>query len=317
MKYVEIKAKRNNHPEILSCSHIVMGTADFLKPDNMVAAEELLDRYVELGGNLFDSARHYRHSEKVLGMWMESRKNRDKVRILTKGGHPVREAPQTPRVTPESIDEDLMTSLENLKTDYVDLYALHRDNQEIPVGPIMETLHKHVEAGRIRAIGFSNWGLTRILEAENYVKENGLTEISFNSPNLSLAKPLRPRWENCVSANEEMIEWHNQTGIPLLSWSAQAGGFFSGRFKPEMKDHTEMVEVYYSDDNWERYSRVEKLGKVKGVEPIQISLAYVLNQKFPSCAIIGPANVTELESSLVAAKIELDADEVEWIDLKK
>ncbi|ASN04323.1 aldo/keto reductase [Virgibacillus necropolis] len=317
MKYIDIKGTKNNQTVTLSCSNIVMGTADFLKPDNMKEAEVLLDRYVELGGNLFDSARHYRHSEKVLGMWMGSKKNREEVHILTKGCHPVREAPGTPRVSPENIDEDLMTSLEYLKTDYVDLYALHRDNPEKPVGPIMEALHRHVEAGRIRAIGFSNWELDRIMEADNYAKENGLTRISFNSPNLSLAKPLRPRWENCVSANGNMIEWHNETEIPLLSWSAQAGGLFSGRFNPESRDNQEMVEVYYSEDNWERYERVKQLAEDKNVEPIQVSLSYVLNQKFPSCAIIGPANVAELESSLKGAEIALTEDEVNWIDLKK
>lgn len=73
----------------------------------------------------------------------------------------------------------------------------------------------------------------------------------------------RPRWENCVSASEEMIRWHEATNLPLFSWSSQAGGFFSGRFSEEDTRDTEMVEVYYSEANWERYSRAKQLANQK------------------------------------------------------
>lgn len=177
-------------------------------------------------------------------------------------------------------------------------------------------MHKEVEAGRVYAIGLSNWELSRIIEANEYAVNHGLTPLSFNSPNFSLAKVNRPRWENCVSANEEMIRWHEATNLPLFSWSSQAGGFFSGRFSEEDTSDTEMVEVYYSEANWERYSRAKQLANQKGCTPIQISLAYVLTQSFPTAAVIGPENATELQSSVAAAGIKLTASEVDWLDLK-
>lgn len=117
-------------------------------------------------------------------------------------------------------------------------------------------------------------------------------------------------------ANMEMIRWHEKTNLPLFSWSSQAGGFFSGRYTENDKTDTEMVEVYYSDANWERYKRAKELAQKKACTPIQISLAYVLTQSFPTAAVIGPENETELKSSVAAAGIHLSQSEVDWLDLK-
>ncbi|MBC1485409.1 aldo/keto reductase [Listeria seeligeri] len=316
MEEIIVQGNKNGQKLDIACSNLVMGAGDFLRVDNMDFASTLLDQYFAFGGNVFDTARHYRHSEKAIGAWMEMRGNRDNVIIQTKGGHPVREASDVPRVTPEAIYEDISVSLEMLKTDHVELFALHRDNPEVEVGPIMEALHKEVETGRVYAIGLSNWELPRIIEANEYAVTHGLTPLSFNSPNFSLAKVNRPRWENCVSANIEMIRWHEKTNLPLFSWSSQAGGFFSGRYTENDKTDTEMVEVYYSDANWERYKRAKELAQQKACTPIQISLAYVLTQSFPTAAVIGPENETELKSSVAAAGIHLTQSEVDWLDLK-
>ncbi|MBC2002532.1 aldo/keto reductase [Listeria booriae] len=317
MKNIIVHGRKNKQPIEIACSQLVMGSGDFLRVDNMEDAGAVLDRYFELGGNTFDTARHYRHSEKAIGEWMESRKNRDDVVIQTKGCHPIREMPNVPRVSPDAIADDISLSLEMLRTDHVELFALHRDDPTVPVGAIMEALHREVESGRVYAIGASNWELDRIMEANDYAIQHNLTTFDFNSPNLSLAKVNRPRWENCVSADARMIAWHELSSLPLFSWSSQAGGFFSGRFQPDNVVDEEMVEVYYSDANWERYHRAQILAKEKHVTPIQISLSYVLNQKFPTAAVIGPENVEELMSSVAATQIVLTEDEVEWLDLKR
>lgn len=317
MKQIQVNGKKDGKDILIPCSNLVMGAGDFLRADNMDVAGEILDRYFECGGNIFDTARHYRHSENAIGKWMELRQNRDQVIIQTKGCHPVRGALDVPRVTPEAIHEDISTSLEMLRTDHVELFALHRDDESVPVGPLMEALHKEVEDGRVYAIGVSNWELARIIQANEYAKTHGLTPLSFNSPNLSLPKVNRPRWEDCVSADDAMIKWHEQTDLPLFSWSSQAGGFFSGRFTRDNLEDSEMVEVYYSEKNWERFARAKELAREKGVTPIQISLAYVLHQSFPTAAVIGPETANELNSSIEAASIHLTQTEVDWLDLRR
>ncbi|MEG0292897.1 aldo/keto reductase [Enterococcus sp.] len=316
MKKILIKGLKNNEEIDIKCTNIFMGSSDFLRLDNKEEAWKILDNYVALGGTSFDTARHYRHSEIALGTWMEERQNREQLIIETKCCHPLRNTNEKPRVNSNAIEEDLLTSLEYLKTDYVELLALHRDDPEQPVGEIMEGLHKQVILGRVQAIGLSNWELPRIKEAMKYSKENGLTNISFNSPNLSLASVKQPRWPNCVTANEEMKKWHLETQMPLIAWSSQAEGFFAGRFDRNDLSNQEIVDVYYSEENWKKFDRVQKLATEKNVLPIQISLAYVLNQGFPTAAVIGSETLKELKTSLDATKINLTYQEMEYLNLE-
>jgi len=297
------------------CSQLIMGSADFLVPANIEKASVMLDKFVEAGGTVFDTAHQYKGSEAALGLWLSRRKNRDKVVILTKGAHHNDGSPG-PRVTPEAITKDLTESLERLQTPYVDLYALHRDDPVVAVGPIVDELNKHLAAGKIRAIGVSNWTKDRIQAANNYAAERGLRGFTFSSTNLSLAVPNEPRWPGCVAADTATREWHLRNRIPLLAWSAQAGGFFSGRFTPEDRSNAEMVRVFYNDGNWERLRRAQWLAHEKGLSALQIALAFVLNQPFPTGAIIGPETPEELQSSLTAVDLSLTPHEVKWLDLQ-
>ena len=316
MKTIKIKGYKNNQEYDIEISQLVMGSGDYLRLDNMPVVNIILDKYKEIGGNAFDTARHYRHSEQTLKEWMSSRNAADDMVIFTKGCHPVREFPDVPRVNPECIEEDINKSLEILGLDHVALFALHRDDRTKPVGPLVEKLNDMINAGKIHAYGLSNWELDRIIEADEYARNNNLIAPSFNSPNLSLAQCQIPRWPGCVSANDEMIAWHTETKLPLISWSSQAGGFFSGRYDRNYLSDQEIVDVYYNDDNWERYDRATKLAQDLGKTPIQIALAYVLNQPFPTAAAIGTEKIEELMSSYDGANIKLSQEQMDLLNLK-
>ena len=316
MKYVKIKGQKYGEEIEIKCSTLILGASDYLRSDNMNFATQILDTFIKMNGNTFDTARHYRHSEKALGEWMSIRNNRENIIILTKGCHPTRENPDIPRINPHEITKDLFISLDTLKTDYVDLYALHRDDSNVDVGLIIETLNKFINEGKIHAIGASNWSLNRIIEANKYAEKHGLIGFTFNSPNLSLAKCNKPRWDGCISADNDMTNWHEKTMIPVLSWSSQAGGFFSGRYSKDMIINKEIADVYYNDENWEKYNRLKKIAYEKNSSPICISLSYVLNQKFPTAAIIGPENLEELFSSYSSTQINLNQDEIDYLNLK-
>lgn len=314
MNYITLKGIVENKSIEKKCSRLIMGTAHFYQFNDKERAFTIMDEYVRARGNMFDSAHQYINSEVVLGEWAESRGIREDIYILTKGAHPDDGEPG-PRVNQAAITKDIMESLERLRTNYIDFYALHRDDPSVEVGPIMEVLNEHIAAGRIHAIGASNWSHTRIQEANDYAAKHGLIGFTFNSPNLSLAQCNRPRWPGCVSVNEEISNWHKGTQMPLLSWSSQAGGFFSGRFTPENRENEEMVQVYYSEENWERFNRAEKLAEEKGASAIEIALAFVLNQPYPTGAIIGPEKVEELLSSIKGAEIHLTAKEMDHLNL--
>ncbi|MNU85452.1 putative aldo-keto reductase [compost metagenome] len=176
-------------------------------------------------------------------------------------------------------------------------------------------MNEHIQAGRIGAIGASNWTWQRLQEANEYADEHGLVGFTFNSPNLSLAKPNEPFWAGCVSADEDTLVWHERSQFPLLSWSSQARGFFTGRFSPAVRDNADMVRVFYNDSNWERLRRAGELAAEKNVTMVQIALAYVINQPFPTCALIGAQSLEELISCDEGSRIRLTPDEMDWLDL--
>jgi aryl-alcohol dehydrogenase-like predicted oxidoreductase len=297
-------------------SRVALGSTAF-SPDDLDRTFAVLDAFRELGGTLIDTAHNYGMGkcERALGAWINARGAREDVVILDKGCHPYGDS--GPRVSPEIIHSDLGDSLERLQTSYVDLYLLHRDDETKPVGPIVEALNEEVRHGRIRAFGGSNWRPARLEEANVYAAEHGLQGFSASSPNLALARPMEPMWAGCVAALDDDREWYKQRRLPLISWSSQAGGFFTGRFTPEDRGNADMVRVYYNDENFERLRRARELGERKGVDALQIALAWVLGQPFPTIPIIGPRSVEELHSSIKALDVDLTPGELAYLDLQQ
>ena len=293
---------------------VLMKGSDYFFHDSYEKAAANLDAYFAIGGNSIDTAHIYcgGQSEEVIGRYMQERGNRDEWVILTKGAHHDQNGP---RVNAADIRRDITVSFERLQTDFIDLYALHRDDPSVPAGEIIEALNEYVNNGSVGAIGVSNWTWQRIEEANTYAEAHGLAGFTFSSPNLSLAKANEPFWKGCVSADAETCAWHEQVQLPLLSWSSQARGFFTGRFSPEIRDNADLVRVFYSDDNWKRLDRAKQLAEEKGATPIQIALAYVLNQPFPTCALIGAQSAEELRSCDEGARIHLTREELDWLDL--
>ncbi|MFV0380975.1 MAG: aldo/keto reductase [Breznakia sp.] len=317
MKKIKIKGWKKGEKIEIEASNLFLGSADFLRPDNADFVCEMIEKYMECGGNAFDTAEHYRHSEPAIGAWLAKTKKREQVVIFTKGCHPKREARDVSRVNAACIREDIEHSLKTMGVDHVEMFALHRDDVNTPVSEIMEELHYQIEIGNIYAAGVSNWELDRIVEANAYAKEHDLHPLTFNSPNLSLARPMMPRWPGCVSASDEMVEWHKENDIAMISWSSQAGGFFSGRFTRDTCDDEEMRACFYNKENWERYDRCVTLAGLKKKTPIQIALAWLLHQPFAVAAAIGPETKAELISSIEGSEVKLSANELAFLDLER
>src|ERR671917_1114941 len=239
-------------------SPLVLGTM-VLSTADLEAGAALLDEYVRLGGNVIDTARVYGdgESELALGAWLERRADiRDTLVVVSKGAHP---DGARKRVTPADIEHDLRESVERLRGP-VDLYLLHRDDPSVPVGPIVDCLNEHREAGLIRAFGTSNWTTPRIDEANAYAEANGVEGFCISSQHLSLAVQNEEHWPDTRSANDPAIhEWHMRTQTPLLAWSSLARGYFAGR------DDGDVARVYDSAANRERRRRAREVGRRLGL----------------------------------------------------
>jgi aryl-alcohol dehydrogenase-like predicted oxidoreductase len=211
----------------------------------------------------------------------------------------------------------LLESLERLRTDYVDIYMLHRDNREVPVGEFITVLNEHRNAGRLHTFGASNWSIERVEEANAWAASHGLAGFAALSNNFSLARMVEPVWAGCISVSDARSrEWLTKTQMPLMPWSSQARGFFTGRAQPGDFSDEELVRCWYSDDNFQRLERATTLAKERGVLPINIALAYVLNQPFPTFPLIGPRALAETRTSVPALHIELTPEELRWLNLE-
>jgi predicted dehydrogenase/aryl-alcohol dehydrogenase-like predicted oxidoreductase len=275
------------------------------------AASIALDAFFEAGGNLIDSAFHYGGGtqDRLIGQWVHSRGVRSDVVIIEKGAH-------SPLCYPDVIAKQLTTSLERMQTDYVDVYFMHRDNPDIPVGEFVDAMDAEVSAGRIRGpIGGSNWTRERMDQAIDYAERTGKTRPSVLSNNFSLAEMVDPVWPGCIASSDAgWKKWLREKKVINFAWSSQARGFFTERSSPGNLSDSELARAWYSDLNFQRKARAEELGRRLGKEPIQIALAYVLNQPWPVVPLIGPANLAELRHSLEAASIKLTPEDVQWLE---
>jgi len=300
-----------------------MGTMIFA-PNKKDQCFSILDTFVENGGTLIDTAEvygdpeEYGYSETTIGMWLEERNCREQVVIQSKGCIPgtcKALHPNGLEITPKHIHDAIDGSLKRLKTDYLDLWLLHRDDPTKPVGPIVDALNEEVQLGRIKAFGGSNWSVERLEEANEYAKSKNLQGFSVSSPHFCLALAKEPYWPGAVVTTLEDKKWYEKTKMPLFAWSSTGRGFFA-KGDPNYLGDPNLIRVYYNDDNFEKLNRAEILGKAKGLTRIEIAIAYLSNQKFPVVSLAGPETDAEVKSCVKALGTELTQSEIDYLDLK-
>lgn len=306
-------------------SRILQGTM-MLREDDLQGSFDLLDGVWALGVNGFDGAYIYGggQCERVLGQWLDERGLHDEAVILTKGAH---HTGKKNKVTPVDITADLTASLERCRTNFIDIYVLHRDDLNVEVGPIVEILNEHKAAGRIGLFGGSNWTVPRIQEANEYAYKHNLEPFTVSSPNYSLAEQVKEPWRGCISIsgpnNEADRAWYAEQNMPLFTWSSLAQGFFSGRFTRETYEDYKAnlpgscVEAYCYEQNFKRLDRAGKLAKEKGLTVPQIALAFNLNQPLNLFSLIGVFHPDECKANIEALNLKLTSEELDWLDLKR
>ena len=272
-------------------------------------AAPLFDAYWQAGGNAFDTGLVYGwRTNYIIGEWIKHRGVGDEVVIACKGAH-------SPYNLPAAIEVELDKQLDLLQRDFCDVYFLHRDNEQVPVGEFVDVLDDLADRGKIRGLyGGSNWSLDRVKAANAYAKDNGKRGFGAVSQNLSLAVMNDPVWPDCVTAHTDTWRaWLTDTQTPNFAWSSQARGFFvDGRDL----DGEEMKRCWVSDDNLERRRRAFELAGKLRVEPINVAGAWVLRQPYPSVALIGPETMAQLQSSVRTVNVTLTDEQAAWLDLR-
>ena len=287
---------------------------------------ELLDAIFETGITAFDCARNYADAERSLGAWMEARENRDKIVLLTKCAHPTPSGEK--RVNEKAIREDYATSSALLRTNYFDIYLLHRDDPEVEVGPIVEIFNALHAEGKIGAFGGSNWTHQRIEQANEYAYAHNLNPFSVSSPNFGLANQVKDPWGGgCVTisgpANAEARQWYEKTKMPVIAYSSLGRGLFSGRLKSENAGKAAEIldpvamRGYGYPENFERLRRCEILAEEKKASVSQIAMAWIYSQKLNSFAVVSTAKASRMQENINALHISLTPAELLWLNLEQ
>ncbi|MGQ9524593.1 MAG: aldo/keto reductase [Armatimonadota bacterium] len=310
----------------LVVSRICLGTGGLGTRVSREDSFRILDAYVELGGNFIDTAHVYGNwdspipgmSEKTIGEWLAERGCRDQMVIATKGGHPAIDRMDVPRLSRDEVMSDLFESLERLGVECVDLYWLHRDDPSRPVGELIDTLAYARARGLINWYGVSNWSVARIREAREYAARHGIQDIVASQVGWSLADRVRETLGDptLVFVDDEIRRYHEETGFPLMAYSSQANGFFSGRYRRgEPADPSDAVlRAYGSEDNFAKLERAVQLAQQLGCSANQVALAYLIAQRFPVFPIVFCRTLEQLRDSCAAAELHLTPEQVHYLE---
>ena len=281
----------------------------------------MFDEALKLGITTFDTARVYGKSEEVIGDWMERTGSREKVNILSKGGHhsPLLKK----RLKEKDVLYDIGLSLEKLKTDYIDIYLLHRDDPSLPVDGIVETLNGLYVKGKIKTFGGSNWTRERIEQANEYAYKHNLQPFTFSSPYYGLAELKESFFAYGLTGltgteKETDRRWYTQNRMPVIAYSTLGSGLFSGKVRKRGDLHPLWVRMAFGNKgNFERLFRCEELAKKKGCSVSQLAIAWSTQSSMNVFPIVGASKVKTLTSSVEALNIILTEEERSYLTLQK
>jgi aryl-alcohol dehydrogenase-like predicted oxidoreductase len=310
----------------LQVSVLGLGTDYFGTTVDRKQAAQILDRYVESGGNFIDTAEIYaawvpggeHQSEKVIGDWLRERGLRDSLILSTKGAHPKLESMDVPRMSKREIESDLDSSLRRLGVDCIDIYWVHRDAPAVPAEEIVLALEALRKAGKINHSGFSNWHLNRAEAARQAALRLGIPGFvasqnmwSLGQINLETADPT---W---AYIDVDFAHWHSQHGFGAFPYLTQANGYFR-RLEQNRLDQVandaRVRTLFDHPENRNRFQRIQVLQKKTGFSVNQIVLGYLLSQPFPVFPLIGPKNIMDLDDSLRSGDVSLSSEDVAFLE---
>ena len=308
MKYSDSFGKKS--------SKILLGTAYFGDTISQEEAFDIMDKYCEMGGCHIDTARLYAdgEAEKVIAAWFKSRKP-EGIFLSTKGAFPNADTPDISRLSESDIRYDLELSLKALEIDCIEFYWLHRDDEKIPAGEIIEIMNKLVNEGKIKKFGASNWRYNRIDEANKYAKEHGLkgfegSQIRF-SP--AIIAPNGNADRTLVDIDSESFKYYGEKKMPVAAYASQAKGFFSKMasigedgLSPKSK------ERYLCAENLKRLELIKKLAQKYECSIAAVVCGALCSLTCPDVfPIIGGSRVEQIIDSMHGADITLEKDELE------
>jgi len=300
----------------LKVSELCLGAMTFGRESTQAASFQIMDRFVDAGGNFIDTANVYTQgvSEETVGRWLTGR-SRDQLVIATKVRWPMGDGPNDVGLSRKHILSSVHASLRRLGTDYVDLYQIHGWDPGTPLEETLRTLQDLVQSGKVRYMGASNVTGWQLQKAMDISQRMGWEAFSCLQPLYNLLDR---------SIEWELIPVCQNEGIGVIPWSPLRGGWLSGKYRrgmtappegtrvdtAEKEGWGEAWSVYNNERTWRVIDALLGVAEDIGKTPAQVALNWVLHRPGVTSPIIGVRSLAHLEDNLRATGWMLAQDQL-------
>ncbi len=278
---------------------------------------KLLDAFVAHGFNLIDTANNYSRwvpghqggeSETIMGKWLKQRGGRDKVVIATKVGMEM--GPDQKGLAKTYILKEVEQSLKRLQTDYIDLYQSHIDDEATPLEETLETYAQLVKQGKVRAIGASNYGGERLVQALQVSAKHGYPSYQSLQPHYNLYE--RDDYES------KLEPVCRENGIGVITYFSLARGFLTGKYRSDAdlskSPRGGGVKGYFNERGFRILETLDKVAKQRQSTPARVSLAWLIARSSVTAPIASATNLEQMNELIEGTKLELDRATIEELN---
>ena len=300
-----------------SVAPLALGCNVFGWTADEATSHAILDRFVDAGFSLLDTANTYStwvpghkggESETIIGNWLAKGGRRDRVVLATKVGMEIEGQKGLARA---QVEKHVEKSLGRLRTDRIDLYQTHKDDPDTPIEETLEALDRLVKAGKVRAIGASQYGPDRLAESLAASDRLGLATYQTLQPEFNLYD--RRNFETNL---QPLAQEH---GLAVIPFYGLAKGFLSGKYRAlaDIKGRPREggLKKYFEGDRGMRIlAALDRVGARANATPAQVSLAWNMAQPTIAAPIVSVTSVAQLEELMGAARVKLDEEAMEDLD---
>ena len=306
--------KRNLGTAALEVSVVGLGGNNFGGRIDFAASERVVHAAIDLGINLIDTADSYGNkggSEEWLGRILGDK--RKKVVLATKFGLPMDDAGTLKGASRRYIMHAVEASLTRLRTDWIDLYQLHRPDPLTPIEETLRALDDLVREGKVRSIGCSNLSAQQVGEAQDTARRHGLTAFVSCQDEYSLL---------VRDIERELIPAAKVHGMGLLPYFPLASGLLTGKYKrsaplpqgSRLSKNARHAEEFITERNWHVIGELETFAGQRGRTLLELAFSWLLHDEVVASVIAGATSQAQVEQNIRAAQWTLSAEEVAEID---
>ena len=301
----------------LTTAPLALGGNVFGWTADEAASFAILDRFVDLGFNLVDTANTYStwvpghvggESETIIGKWLKRSGKRDRVLIATKVGMKKDGEEGLKRA---QVEKHVEASLKRLQVEAIDLYQTHKDDPATPVEETLEALGRLVKAGKVRAIGASQYRPDRLRESMTASERLGLPRYDTWQPEYNLY--------DRAGFERDLLPVAKEFGLAVIPFFGLAKGFLSGKYRKaadiEGRPRAAGLKKYFEGDRGLKIlAALDKVGARAGATPAQVSIAWLMAQPTIAAPIVSVTSVAQLDEIARAAQVQLDREALAQLD---